>query len=96
MAEGSCGAADRARPSFTARAAQIWSVESALLLASCRGHQGEVTDLAISADNSIVASSSNDAVIRCWSLQVGHTESGFAGFLIVRAAIHAPIFRNLL
>ena len=50
---------------------QIWSVESALLLASCRGHQGEVTDLAVNADNKIVASSSNDAVIRCWSLQVG-------------------------
>ena len=54
---------------------QMWSVESALLLASCRGHQGEVTDLAVNVDNSIVASSSNDTVIRCWSLQVVYPES---------------------
>ena len=54
-------------------ATQIWSVEGALLLASCRGHQGEVTDFAVNADNSIVASSSNDTVIRCWSLRVGDT-----------------------
>ena len=56
---------------FQAFCMQMWSVESALLLASCRGHQGEVTDLAVNADNSIVASSSNDTVIRCWSLLVG-------------------------
>lgn len=49
---------------------QIWSIEAALLIACCRGHDGEVTDLATNADNTIVASSSNDATIRCWSLKV--------------------------
>ncbi len=49
---------------------QIWSVETALLLMSCRGHEGEVTDLALSSDNGIVASSSNDTTIRCWDMTV--------------------------
>lgn len=49
---------------------QIWSVETALLLMSCRGHEGEVTDLALSSDNGIVASSSNDTTIRCWNMMV--------------------------
>ncbi len=48
---------------------QIWSVQTALLLRSCRGHDGEVTDLAINLDSTMVASSSNDTTIRCWSLK---------------------------
>jgi len=48
---------------------QIWSVQTALLLRSCRGHDGEVTDLAINLDSTMVASSSNDTTIRCWSLE---------------------------
>ena len=35
-----------------------------------RGHETEVTDLAVSCDNSVVASSSNDFSIRVWSLKV--------------------------
>ena len=50
-------------------ALQIWSVQTALLLRSCRGHDGEVTDLAINLDSTMVASSSNDTTIRCWSLE---------------------------
>lgn len=50
----------------------MWSAETALLLVSCRGHEGEVTDLALSPDNTIVASSSTDTTIRCWSLEVRH------------------------
>ena len=50
-------------------AMQIWSVQTALLLRSCRGHDGEVTDLAINLDSTMVASSSNDTTIRCWSLE---------------------------
>ena len=49
---------------------QIWSTQTALLLRSCRGHDGEVTDLAINIENSMIASSSNDTTIRCWSLEV--------------------------
>lgn len=50
--------------------AQIWSTQTAQLLRSCRGHDGEVTDLAVNLNSTIVASSSNDTTIRCWSLQV--------------------------
>ncbi|KAK9915369.1 hypothetical protein WJX75_008121 [Coccomyxa subellipsoidea] len=53
------------------RLVKIWSVETALLLLSCRGHEGEVTDLALSSDNGIVASSSNDTTIRCWDMTEG-------------------------
>ena len=69
----------------------MWSVESALLLASCRGHQGEVTDLAVNADNSIVASSSNDTIIRCWSLQVGYTEELIC-MLLIRSSVISRVF----
>ena len=41
-----------------------------MLVSVCRGHEGEVTDLSVSGDDSLVASSSNDHSIRCWSLQV--------------------------
>ena len=54
----------------TAFGLQIWSVHTAMLLTSCRGHDGEVTDLAVNLDSTIVASSSNDTTIRCWSLEV--------------------------
>lgn len=49
---------------------QIWSSQTALLLATCRGHEGEVTDLAVNICSSVVASGNNDTTIRCWNLQV--------------------------
>jgi hypothetical protein len=57
-------------PAFDHDLKQIWSLEHALLLVSCRGHEGEITDLAVSCDNTMVASSSNDTTIRCWDLKV--------------------------
>ena len=36
-----------------------------------RGHRGEITDLAISADNTQLASASNDGTIRLWRLRDG-------------------------
>lgn len=49
---------------------QMWSVQSGLLLCSCRGHTSEITDIAVSADNTQVATCSNDRSVRVWSLQV--------------------------
>lgn len=49
---------------------QLWSTETGLLRQTCRGHDGEVTDLAVSLDDSMVASSCTDWTIRCWSLKV--------------------------
>ncbi|KAF8387745.1 hypothetical protein HHK36_026399 [Tetracentron sinense] len=53
------------------RLVKIWSMETALCLASCRGHEGDITDLAVSSNNALVASSSNDFIIRVWRLPDG-------------------------
>ena len=42
-----------------------------MLLRSCRGHDAEITDLAVSADNRLLASGDTAHQIRVWSLQVG-------------------------
>ncbi|CAN1281488.1 Bromodomain and WD repeat-containing protein 1 [Linum perenne] len=53
------------------RLVKVWSMETAFCLASCRGHEGDITDLAVSSNNALVASSSNDCVIRVWRLPDG-------------------------
>ncbi|KAK7392242.1 hypothetical protein VNO78_20674 [Psophocarpus tetragonolobus] len=53
------------------RLVKIWSMETAFCLASCRGHEGDITDLAVSSNNALVASASNDFVIRVWRLPDG-------------------------
>ncbi len=49
---------------------QIWSLNTCCLLASCRGHDAEVTDLAVDGSGTLLASCSNDCTIRLWSLEV--------------------------
>lgn len=73
-------------------ASQIWSTQTALLLRSCRGHDGEVTDLAINRDNTMVASSSNDTTIRCWSLEVPMLQTHLIAGQIVAAGSLTPAF----
>lgn len=46
------------------RLVKTWSMETAYSLASCRGHEGDITNLAVSSNNALVAPSSNDYVIR--------------------------------
>eukprot|EP00850_Spirogloea_muscicola_P004989 SM000022S07203 [mRNA] locus=s22:504694:512564:+ [translate_table: standard] len=53
------------------RLVKIWSMETALCLTSCRGHEGDITDLAVNSDNKLVASSSNDWTVRVWRLPDG-------------------------
>ncbi|XP_076886134.1 uncharacterized protein LOC143535895 [Bidens hawaiensis] len=53
------------------RLVKIWSMETAYCLASCRGHDGDITDLAVSFNNLFVASASNDCVIRVWRIADG-------------------------
>ncbi|KAH1136229.1 hypothetical protein AAZX31_10G013500 [Glycine max] len=53
------------------RLVKIWYMETAFCLASCRGHEGDITDLAVSSNNALVASASNDFVIRVWRLPDG-------------------------
>nr|XP_043640019.1 PH-interacting protein isoform X2 [Erigeron canadensis] len=54
------------------RLVKIWSMETAYCLASCRGHEGDITDLAVSFNNALVASASNDCIIRTWRIPDGH------------------------
>ncbi|XP_019428466.1 PREDICTED: bromodomain and WD repeat-containing protein 3-like isoform X1 [Lupinus angustifolius] len=61
------------------RLVKIWSMETAFCLASCRGHEGDITDLAVSSNNALVASSSNDFVIRVWRLPDGMQMSVLRG-----------------
>ncbi|XP_071906255.1 uncharacterized protein [Coffea arabica] len=53
------------------RLVKIWSMETAYCLASCRGHEGDITDLAVNFNNSVIASASNDCIIRVWRLNDG-------------------------
>ncbi|KAG8389559.1 hypothetical protein BUALT_Bualt02G0241800 [Buddleja alternifolia] len=53
------------------RLVKIWSMETAFCLASCRGHEGDITDLSVSSNNAVVASASNDFTIRVWRLPDG-------------------------
>ncbi|KAI8471016.1 MAG: hypothetical protein J3K34DRAFT_520916 [Monoraphidium minutum] len=50
---------------------KIWDARAGLLAASCRGHDQEVTDLAVAADSRLAASASLDRTIRVWSLEAG-------------------------
>ena len=46
---------------------KLWSTQNGMLLASCVGHSGDITDLSKSRDEDILASSSNDGTVRIWS-----------------------------
>ncbi|XP_039025713.1 LOW QUALITY PROTEIN: bromodomain and WD repeat-containing protein 3-like [Hibiscus syriacus] len=61
------------------RLVKIWSMETAYCLASCRGHEGDITDLAVNSNNFIVASASNDCIIRVWHLPDGQPISVLRG-----------------
>ncbi|GJT31924.1 PH-interacting protein-like isoform X1 [Tanacetum coccineum] len=69
------------------RLVKIWSMETAFCLASCRGHEGDITDLAVNLNNSLVASASNDYNIRVWRLPDGYPLSVLRGHIGAVTAI---------
>ncbi|PIN12866.1 Angio-associated migratory cell protein (contains WD40 repeats) [Handroanthus impetiginosus] len=69
------------------RLVKIWSMETAYCLASCRGHEGDITDLAVNFNNTLVASASNDCIIRVWRLPDGLPISVLRGHTGVVTAI---------
>nr|XP_043635528.1 PH-interacting protein-like isoform X2 [Erigeron canadensis] len=69
------------------RLVKIWSMETAFCLASCRGHEGDITDLAVNINNSVVASASNDYNIRVWHLPNGKPLSVLRGHTAAVTAI---------
>jgi len=50
---------------------KVWSARTGVLLATLRGHAAEITDLAINAEGTLLASSDVAGVIRVWSLDSG-------------------------
>lgn len=48
---------------------KIWNSSDGRLLATLRGHSGEITDIAINYENTYLAAGSCDKVIRVWCLQ---------------------------
>ncbi len=48
---------------------KIWSSRSGQLLSTLRGHSGEVCDLSLSYDNTMLASGSLDKSVRVWCAQ---------------------------
>eukprot|EP00039_Didymoeca_costata_P024071 m.9173 g.9173 ORF g.9173 m.9173 type:complete len:1871 (+) comp4018_c0_seq1:196-5808(+) len=52
---------------------KVWDSKSGMLLATFRGHQAAVTDLACSRDDSFLATADLTGVIRIWSLKTAET-----------------------
>jgi WD40 repeat protein len=50
--------------------AQIWSLQTGLLLVTGHGHAGEVAALSLSCDGRLLASGATDGEVRVWSMQV--------------------------
>jgi WD40 repeat protein len=50
---------------------KIWDIENGILVKTCRGHEGEITLLQVSPDNSLVASACTQGFIRVWRLSDG-------------------------
>ncbi|KAL9660759.1 hypothetical protein QQ045_025576 [Rhodiola kirilowii] len=69
------------------RLVKIWYMDTAYSIASCRGHEGDITELAVSPNNALVASSSNDCIIRVWRLPDGMPVSVLKGHTGVVTAI---------
>ncbi|XP_051909419.1 PH-interacting protein [Hippocampus zosterae] len=48
---------------------KIWSTDNGCLLATLRGHAAEISDMAVSYENTMIAAGSCDKAIRVWCLQ---------------------------
>ncbi|XP_065906501.1 bromodomain and WD repeat-containing protein 3-like isoform X2 [Dysidea avara] len=48
---------------------KVWSANEGRLLATLRGHSGEVSDISINHNNTLIASGSTDKTIRVWCAQ---------------------------
>jgi len=63
------------------RLVKIWSTASGYLLCTCRGHTGDITDLSVNADDTLLASGSNDNRVCVWHLSTERTGDKALGAL---------------
>ncbi|CAB0011603.1 unnamed protein product, partial [Nesidiocoris tenuis] len=74
---------------------KVWSVVDGRLLNSFRGAEAEITDLAISYDNTLVAAGSLDKIIRVWNLQYGYPVATLASHSgSITNLIFSPYIKN--
>ena len=58
---------------------KVWSVQTGRLMYTIRGHSNFITDIAVSIDNTTVASASSDMTLRISSLRNGETKNVLRG-----------------
>ncbi|KAK3741718.1 hypothetical protein QZH41_012911 [Actinostola sp. cb2023] len=77
---------------------KIWSTKNGHLLATLRGHQAEITDIAINYENTLVAAGSCDKLIRVWSLKTTYPVAilqGHTGMITSLAVSESILFKIL-
>lgn len=77
------------------RLVKIWSARTGLLLRCCRGHLHEVSDLAVSHDNKVLASASVDGSIRLWNIDRNENFSEDFGRLVGVLEGHTSLVSSL-
>lgn len=48
---------------------KIWATDNGRLLSTLRGHSAEISDMAVSYENTLLAAGSCDKVVRVWCLR---------------------------
>lgn len=86
---------------------KIWGTDDGRLLATLRGHAAEISDMAVSYENTMIAAGSCDKTIRVWCLQTcaplavleGHAASitslqvrGWSGCVILHVCLSVYIW----
>ena len=77
------------------RLVKIWSARTGLLLRCCRGHLHEVSDLAVSHDNKVLASASVDGSIRLWNIDCSDNFGDDFGRLVGVLEGHTSLVSSL-
>ncbi|KDR09153.1 hypothetical protein L798_01269, partial [Zootermopsis nevadensis] len=74
---------------------KIWSAIDGRLLATLRGASAEITDIAVNADNTLLAAGSIDKILRVWCLQTTAPVAVLTGHTGMITAVHfCPMARG--
>lgn len=79
------------------RLVKVWSLRTGDLLFTLRGHVGNITDLAVNHDNTLLASSSDDKTVRVWEISSGAPVAVLVGHSgVVNAVRFHPTNNNIV